>query len=105
MCVVFQDIRFTQNIRLYNLGAVQIIRDTFLALFWPRPLPYVTFYIFKLLYYMTSRYWTVKWIRKKVSFKAQSCNLKADFLLQRAFKSEFKKLKKFMWHFGEPPPP
>ena len=85
------------------LGAIQIIRDTFLALFWPPP--HVTFYFFKLLFSKSSSLWCVKWVRKKVSYKALSCFLNDDFLLLEAWKSEFKNLKKFMWHFVEPPPP
>ena len=55
---------------------------------------------------MASRHSSVKWIRKKVFLKAlKSCTFKDDYLLLMAFKSEFKKQKKFSWHFVEPPPP
>ena len=40
----------------------------------------------------------------KVSFKAKSCSLNDDFLLLKAFQSEFKKQNKFTWHFVDPPP-
>ena len=59
------------------------------------------------MFYNTSWHWNVKWIRKKVSFKAKSCYPKDDFLLLKVFKSEFKKpkAKKVLVTICWPPPP
>jgi hypothetical protein len=68
-----------------RLGAIQIIRDTFSALFWtPGAVWHLFFHNLSLLSLVVL--WTVKWSAQKVYFKALSC-FQTKFLLQKKQKS------------------
>ena len=65
---------------------------------------YLTLFIFKYLFH-DLYLWTLKWIRKKVSFKAWACSLKNDFFFPKPKNQSLESKTKFMWHFAGPPIP
>jgi len=55
--------------------------------------------------YLNKCFWTVKCIKKKVSFKAQYFSFEWFFFVTESIKIKVKKQKKFIWHIDLPPFP
>ena len=96
-----------RQIKSYNfrlVRATQIMCDPFLTLFCPPPPPWEISFS-KLMFLRLFRLWIVKWIARKVSFKAFFCSLKHEFLLPKALNQNLKHQKSWCDTLCYSPPP